>query len=285
MLRNLIVSVWLFAACFPGQVLALSCDDVALLIEAGTPLSIVYQTVRDSSPRPSTKDLSCLRSKGMTSDVVGKIADAAGLAWVEPSVEASMSAGVAGPAADAGAWLPAPSVRVSGMDHEHAAAAIKAGPDFAQKVGLYRRDFCPSLQATAYQVDVAYESGSQRTYVGVTTSGLPASPIRPYPGGRYMNVGCASIVAAASCMAWHVDGVTLRQRLANADLAFAFSCDAYGARPVAMSLMLDGVSVDVPIYKTSAAAVVLDFPKNLPDGSKNGTARLIAVVGEEDWPP
>ncbi|MDP2314344.1 MAG: hypothetical protein Q8P41_15690 [Pseudomonadota bacterium] len=285
MFRRSIVSASLFAASFPGHALALSCDDVALLIEAGTPLSIVYETVRASSPRPSTEDLSCLRSKGMTSDVVGKIADAAGLAWVKPSVAASTSADVAGPAPDAGAQLPAPSVRVSGMDYEHAAAAIKAGPDFAEKVSLYRRALCPSLETTTYQVDVAYESASQRTYVGVTTSGLPASPIRPYPGGRYLNVGCTSIVAAASCMAWHVDAVTLRQRLANADLAFAFSCDAYGARPVAMRLLLDGISVDVPIYKTSATDVVLEFPKNLPDGSKNGTARLIAVVGEEDWPP
>jgi hypothetical protein len=52
-----------------------------------------------------------------------------------------------------------------------------------------------------------------------------------------------------------------------------------------MRLLFDGVSVDVPVYKTSPADVILEFPKNLPDGSKNGTARLIAVVGEAGWPP
>lgn len=61
------------------SVFALNCNDLSTLLDAGTPLQIVLETVKASSPLPTNDDLTCLRAMGIDGAVIEEIARSAGI--------------------------------------------------------------------------------------------------------------------------------------------------------------------------------------------------------------
>lgn len=55
--------VQMFLSLFAGPVLALNCDDVTGLINAGVSADLVAQTIRAASPAPSSADIDCLLAR------------------------------------------------------------------------------------------------------------------------------------------------------------------------------------------------------------------------------
>jgi len=242
----------------------LTCQEILSMVDAGVPESIIAGTIQEASPAPSQADYQCLLA---VSTVPQKIlTTAASVVGVELA-PATSTASVA--------------VRAVGMDDEHSIEAESHGDDFLTTLEYYRRDYCTSLVEAQYDVNVEYYPGTQRTDVHVRLVGMPSFPMRLYPGGRYLTISCLSMVASSAFRTWRPSGVVVHEVLDGATLSFAYYHTSNGSIPAALLVTTGDEQFEVKLFKQSSATIVFEFPSTLPDGNKNGTARLRDIIGED----
>lgn len=123
--------------------LALTCEEIGLLIEAGVPTTVVIQTINAAAPPPDEADVKCLSAMGADPAVV----EAAQL--VVPKPKATWGASVP---STAGCDVGAVAVSTLGLSEENAEDFVGRGPDLRKYLN-YSCDRVP-LTGGAYLVEI-----------------------------------------------------------------------------------------------------------------------------------
>lgn len=137
-------SIAMFLSLFVGHALALNCDDVTELINAGVSAELVSQTIRAAAPVPSAADIDCLVARHSPQPVVDAAYEAAGIPQPVPvEIAAPSTCG-------------AETVRVntSGLTPDYAAAFTAR----AEALPKYLMSYCRSLGVgTGFDVQVTWD--------------------------------------------------------------------------------------------------------------------------------
>lgn len=174
------------------------------------------------------------------------------------------------------------STLVAGMDAANEAAVREASDQFRTAIATYRRSYCPALDGAAYLAEITYVPELQRTVGAVRSFEVPMPELEWHPSGRFMPIGCQTILALAACLTWPIQQVFVVLENDDGEVAFGFSCTPLGPEPTSLEAGPKGGLRSIEAFSNSSSGLVMPAPAVLPDGTPNDTEVLRRVVGERE---